>query len=102
MKSDVRREAAVVQSTRAAVVHPKSPSKRNVISTEKTGETFSGINARAVISRNSQGSDMNRSVTAIAARAQPPPRYPDNPPIKAAISVDTSAAAGASKIEMRV
>ena len=41
-----------------------------VTSTEAKGDTFSGINARAVINRNNQGSDMNKSVIAIAIRAQ--------------------------------
>ena len=73
-----------------------------VTSTETNGDTFSGIKARAVISRNNQGSDKNKSVTAIAIRAQTPPRYPASPPINAAISVESSAAAGASSKEIRV
>ncbi len=63
---------------------------------------MSGIKARAVINKNSQGSDKNKSVTAIAIRAQVPPAYPARPPIKAAIKVERSAAAGASNSEILV
>src|SRR3984957_3451714 len=101
-KSEERNDAAVVHKTRAAVVHPKSPNSRNVTRTETRGDTFSGISARAVIKRNSQGRDKNRSVTAIAIRAQAPPRYPASPPMKAAIRVERNAAAGASRREIRV
>ena len=101
-KSAERSDAAVVHSTRAAVVQPSKPSSKKVTSTEIIGETFSGINARAVISKNSHGSDKKRSVTPIAILAQIPPRYPANPPIKAAIRVESSAAAGASSKEILV
>jgi hypothetical protein len=84
------------------VVQPSNPSNKKVTTTDINGGTFSGINARAVISKNSHGSDKKRSVTAIAILAQRPPKYPANPPIKAAITVDSSAAAGASSSEIRV
>src|ERR1700728_659247 len=101
-KSESRSELAVAQSTRAALVHPSRPNIKNVTNTETTGDTFNGINARTVISRKSQGNDKNKSVIAIAARAQVPPRYPANPPTKAAINVESKAAAGARRSEIRV
>src|SRR5579872_432875 len=101
-KSEFRSEPAVEHSTRAALVQPNRPNIKNVTSTETMGDTLRGITARTVISKNSQGSDRNKSVTAIAHRAQPPPRYPASPPTKAAMSVDSRAAAGASSSEIRV
>jgi hypothetical protein len=38
----------------------------------------------------------------MAIRAHAPPRYPAKPPISAAISVESKAAAGASSNEVRV
>src|SRR5579872_4435188 len=101
-KSEFRRDAAVAHRTRAALVHPNNPSNRNVTRTEVRGGTFSGIRARTVISRKSHGKARNKSVKAIAARANIPPRYPARPPTRAAIRVDKKAAAGASRREMRV
>ena len=66
------------------------------------GDAFSGINARAVISRNSQGNDKNKSIKPFARRTQTPPKYPASPPISAAINVEISAAAGANNNEIRV
>jgi hypothetical protein len=101
-KSAELSDAAVAHNTRAAVLQPNNPSNRKVTTTEISGATFSGMNARAVISKNNQGSDKKRSVTPIAKRAQIPPRYPARPPMNAAISVERSAAAGAIRSEMRV
>src|SRR5579863_2025242 len=88
-KSESRNDPAVEHRTRAALVQPSRPSIRNVTSTEKNGETFSGMIARTVINKNNHGSDRNKSVTAIAPRAHPPPRYPARPPTTAAIKVES-------------
>src|SRR5215469_11391139 len=73
-KSESRSEPAVAHKTRAALVQPSRPNIKNVTSTDTNGETFSGIIARTVISKNNHGSETNRSVTAIAALAHAPPR----------------------------
>src|SRR5262249_34067081 len=96
-KSEFRSVAAAEHSTRAALLQPRRPSNKKVTSAETRGATFSGMRARMVISKKSQGRDKNRSVMAIAARDQIPPRYPARPPIRAANRVDSNAAAGASK-----
>src|SRR5215471_16253688 len=101
-KSELRSVEVAEHSTRAALLQPNRPSSKNVTSTETRGATFSGMRARIVISRKSQGKDKNKSVMAIAARDQIPPRYPARPPIKAAIKVESRAAAGASKREILV
>src|SRR5689334_644941 len=101
-KSELRNDPAVAQSTRAALVQPNSPNIRNVTNTETTGDTFNGITARTVISKKSHGRERNKSVTAIAALAQVPPRYPAKPPTRAAINVESRAAAGARSSEIRV
>src|SRR5262249_33658852 len=101
-KSELRSVAADAHNTRAALVQPSKPNIRNVTSTETKGETFSGISARTVMSKNNQGRDRNKSVTAIDARDHAPPRYPARPPSNAAINVESRAAAGASRREIRV
>src|SRR5215469_8574295 len=99
-KSEFRNVVVAEHSTRAALLQPKRPSNKKVTNTETSGATFSGMRARMVISKKSQGRDKNRSVMAMAARAQIPPRYPARPPIRAAINVDSRAAAGARKREI--
>ena len=96
MKSEVRNDCALVHSTRAEAAHPSKPRIRKVMSTEASGETFSGNRARTVINRNNQGRERNKSVRLVARRSQMPPRYPANPPTSAANNVEINAAAGAS------
>ncbi len=54
-----------------------------MIITDVTGDVFSGSSARTASSRNSHGSDRNRSMPAVTMRSQRPPRYPAAPPISA-------------------
>src|SRR6267143_1052543 len=102
IKSELRKASALVESTRAEAAQPSTPRMRNVIRTETSGETFSGRSARTVISRKSQGRERNRSVKPLASRSQIPPKYPASPPTRAANTVETRAAAGASSSEIRV
>ena len=102
-KSELRSASALVESTRADAAHPSKPRTRNVIRTETSGETFSGKRARTVISRNNQGKDRNK----ISERARQ--FEPDSAQVagesahqSAASAVETNAAAGASRSEMRV
>ena len=74
--------AVVAQHTRCSASIPTARAMRKVTSTEINGDTFSGINARAVISKNNQGSDKKRSVTAHRHACPTPPTYPAKPPIK--------------------
>src|SRR3979409_600983 len=101
-KPDPRNDAEVAHNTRAALVHPSIPNTKHVTSTANSGDKLRGISARTVINKNSQGSDRNKSVTAIAIRAHAPPRYPASPPTRAAIRVEIKAAAGASSNEILV
>ena len=66
--------AALVESTRADAAHPNNPRIRKVMRTETSGETLSGISARTVIRRKSQGKERNKSVKPRAMRSQMPPR----------------------------
>jgi hypothetical protein len=93
---------ASAQITLAAPAHPRHPSRANVIVTEARGETFKGSSARTVMSRKSHGSERNRSVDAITADSSQPPRKPAAPPITAASTLASRAAAGASSNETRV
>src|SRR5262249_57083763 len=92
-------ELALAQSTRAAAVQPNKPKSKNVTSTEIIGDTFNGNRARTVINRNNHGRDKNRSLTAIAPRAHPPPREPASPPTNPAQIVHTRAAPRGSNSE---
>ena len=94
--------AAPAQTTRADAAHPSTPSKANVTITDVDGETFSGNSARTVISRNSHGSERNRSVNAIDGFLPGAAQISGEAPDHAASSVESSAAAGASSSETRV
>ncbi len=54
-----------------------------MIITDVTGDVLSGSKARTASSRNSHGSERNRSTPAVTTRSQRPPRYPAAPPISA-------------------
>ena len=102
MKSELRKERASAQTTRAAAAHPRHPSRRNVMAAETIGDTFSGIRARTVISRKSQGKDRKRSVPDMTIFSTLPPLKPAVPPMRAASRLDSSAAAGANSNDTRV
>src|SRR5689334_11918284 len=100
--SDFIRSLAPEQITRAEAAQPNKPSKAKVTVTDASGETFSGKTARTVISRNSQGTERNRSISNLQQRSVHPPKYPAMPPINPASTVVNSAANGARVNETRI
>src|SRR6266850_2823389 len=72
--SELRKLLVPEQTTRAEAAQPNSPNSENVISTEVVGAVLRGNTARTVMSRNSHGIDMNRSVNNIASFSQRPPK----------------------------
>ena len=73
-KSDWRMERAPEQMMRPEEDQPRAPRRANVMVTDAIGETLRGKSARTAKSRNSHGSDRERSVAARAARSNHPPR----------------------------
>src|SRR2546430_17403519 len=63
MKSELRKERASAQTTRAAAAHPRHPSRRNVMAAETIGDTLHGIRRRTVVLSESQGKDREKTVT---------------------------------------
>src|SRR5204863_5850693 len=100
--AESRRSATLALTTRAPDAQPTEPSSRKVAARDAHEEMFSGSKARNVSSRNSQGSDRNKSIQAVAARSTQPPRYPAAMPTAAAMPMASSAVAGASKSDTRV
>jgi len=81
--------------------HPSKPRIRKVMSTEASGETFSGNTARTVINRNNHGRERNKSVRLVARRSQMPRGIP--PTLRQCRQQRRNqCSAGASSNEMRV
>jgi hypothetical protein len=66
MKSELRTEPTVVESTLAEAAQRSTPRIKNVMKTETKGETFKGRIAHTVIKRKSHGRERKRSVKALA------------------------------------
>src|SRR5271157_1596547 len=102
MNSACRMHRARASKIRAGAAQPNSPSTRKVMVTEAAGEVFSGSVARTISNRKSQGIDSTRSMAVFAARSAKPPAKPGIAPMPKASNIETAAAAGASRMEMRL
>ena len=101
-KSQSRMLLDAAQTTRNEEGQPSAPNKTNVATTEMIGERSIGSTARSASSTKRSGSAIERSAAANTTRSHHPPLKPAMLPRSPAMSVDNSAAAGASSKETRV